>query len=847
MKKLFFGKFSIHLRIIYFLEINIINIIFINSLFAQQTMVKGTIVDKFTKEKISFASIAWKNAGYGGVSDSAGNFSIVAKGFTTDTLIVTYIGLEKKLIPYNANIDTTWMTVLMETAKPTGEVIVKSKHSRGYYWWKKIVSHKPLNNPYQYKNYGYKLYNKLELDLENVDKKTFEKNKLLKNFSFILDNMDSTSEEKAFLPVFFTESLSNCYYSISPDRKREEMIALQTNGIQNESVLQFIGGTNQKINTYDNYIMLFGKEFISPLSSSGDQYYHYNAADTQYINGQRFLHLFFLPKREGENTFEGDCWIHQNTWAVKKINLRAQPTANINYVNKLSVIQEFIQKNDTSWVILKDKMVVNMSPLKNQKVSFIVRKNSIYENVKTNDPFVEQILSKNTSKEEVVINENAASMDKQYWNTLRPEPLTKNEQQVFKMIDTLKKMPLFKKYTNTLAFIVDGRKKLGQIEIGPWYKWVSRNQLEKWRFRFDVSTTEAFNKNIMLHGYLAYGVGDHKFKGKADVTYKFPNKSGYTIHASYMHDLNNGKAHGIEDDMTTDNMFSQLIRRKGVPQKFLQEKEIKFWLKKEWKNNITILTYFNNTIYETFTPLPSKTYFLANNKNISSSEIGVNIRYAPNEKNLRSKRKTFRLHNGSPVFEAAFAVGIPKIMESNYSYQRLNLSISQQCRIPAWGKINYQLYGGKIFGNSLPFMLLHMHPGNEILYYNKNSFNLMNRFEYVSDSYAGINIEHNFEKKLLNLLPFMRKSNIRQFWNVKAVVGNLSKSNKTLNLQDFPNYQMYSLNGNGYMEVGTGFENIFKFLRIDAVWRFAPTQSSLCNTKQPASNFGIFGSFRFQL
>ena len=89
------------------------------------------------------------------------------------------------------------------------------------------------------------------------------------------------------------------------------------------------------------------------------------------------------------------------------------------------------------------------------------------------------------------------SYNKKYWDTIRLVPLTKNEQQVFKMIDTLKSMPLFKKYTNALTFIVDGRKKIGKIEIGPWYKWISRNQLEKWRFRFDVGTTEAFSKNLI--------------------------------------------------------------------------------------------------------------------------------------------------------------------------------------------------------------------------------------------------------------------------------------------------------------------------------------------------------------
>ncbi len=48
-------------------------------------------------------------------------------------------------------------------------------------------------------------------------------------------------------------------------------------------------------------------------------------------------------------------------------------------------------------------------------------------------------------------------------------------------------------------------------------------------------------------------------------------------------------------------------------------------------------------------------------------------------------------------------------------------------------------------------MLLDVAPGNEIYYYDKYAFNLMNRYEYLNDRYAGINFEHNFGN---GLFPF---------------------------------------------------------------------------------------------
>lgn len=89
---------------------------------------------------------------------------------------------------------------------------------------------------------------------------------------------------------------------------------------------------------------------------------------------------------------------------------------------------------------------------------------------------------------------------------------------------------------------------------------------------------------------------------------------------------------------------------------------------------------------------------------------------------------------------------------------------------------------------------------------------------------------------------------MRQFYNVKTVYGDLSKQNVSFKRSEFGGYHLRSLRGNYYTEVGTGFDNIFKFLRIDAVWRFAPSIVSpngvvLNTTKQ---NFGLFGSIRLQ-
>ena len=115
----------------------------------------------------------------------------------------------------------------------------------------------------------------------------------------------------------------------------------------------------------------------------------------------------------------------------------------------------------------------------------------------------------------------------------------------------------------------------------------------------------------------------------------------------------------------------------------------------------------------------------------------------------------------------------------------------------------------------------------------------MNRFEYLSDQYAGATIEHNLGRGLFRYLPFNKKLKFRQFWNAKALWGGLSNENIALNM--LPGTSFKNLSGKTYLELGTGVDNIFHFFRIDFVWRVLPQPFPVEKYKR----FGIFASFRF--
>jgi hypothetical protein len=122
---------------------------------------------------------------------------------------------------------------------------------------------------------------------------------------------------------------------------------------------------------------------------------------------------------------------------------------------------------------------------------------------------------------------------------------------------------------------------------------------------------------------------------------------------------------------------------------------------------------------------------------------------------------------------------------------------------------------------------------------------MMSQYEFLSDQYAGLNIEHSIGGGIFKLIPGVKKLKLRQFWTAKGVIGSLNDSNTALNLNK--GYSFRTLEGSPYLEIGTGIENILKLFRVDFIWRVTPKTLPASPGGQIPSSFGIFGSIKLAL
>ncbi|MBA4056182.1 MAG: hypothetical protein C0490_15815, partial [Marivirga sp.] len=198
-----------------------------------------------------------------------------------------------------------------------------------------------------------------------------------------------------------------------------------------------------------------------------------------------------------------------------------------------------------------------------------------------------------------------------------------------------------------------------------------------------------------------------------------------------------------------------------------------------------------------------------------------------------------------PVITVRYTRGFKGLMDSDFDYDKLRLSLYKRIRFGPLG-VGYMNLTGEYVFTALPYPLLGLHLGNQSPIYTPVTYNLMNYGEFVSDRYASMQYQHHFEGFLLNRVPLMRKLKWRLVGSANVIYGGLSQANRDINSPVTPDGEdtlplSYFTNAKPYVELGYGVENIFKFFRVDFVHRMTYLDNP------DVRKFGIMFSFQFTL
>lgn len=781
---------------------------------SQQTKVSGVVIDVTTGEPMEFVKVQFVDSKIGTVTDSLGAFSIETY-YATDSLRFVFFGYitqtfhvkKDKEQVINVKLDVKVSDIEELIVLPPDELPSVTMH-------KKIIAHKPVNDREKLSSYEYELYNKIQFDLNNIGDK-FKERGLVKRMDLILDYLDSMENGKNYLPVIFTEGLSDFYFANNPKRKKEVLKATRVVGIDNLQLDQFLGEMYMDINVYDNNINIVNRSFISPIANFARNHYQFLIVDSAFVNNLWCYKMTFKPKREGEMTFQGEMWIHDTTYAVKSIKGNISPWANINYVQDLYFEQNFEMVQKEVWMMTNETIFADFKLTKNTGLYGVyARKYSSRKNFVINQSRPSNFYKSNSTVE---VLDSAKVRDEAYWLKNRHVPLSFHQEGIGQMIDSLKTIPFFKRLQGVTYLLTTGYYPYGYFDFGMVYNMFSYNPVEKLRFGVAIRTSNKFSRRLEIGGKVYYGFGDERFKYGGSIRYNVSPKKRGMLSAFYNYDIEQIGASAKASQV--GSTFGTLFRTGPLDKlTFVEKAGINF--EKDVHKDIVLFTAFE---WKEYTPLGLANYLRENEQtglydtinNIRTSEVTFRFRWAKDEEFIGGAFDRVSIKSRFPIISFQTILGIKGALGSDYQYQRYELSLDHRITAGVLGFIRYGASAGYVNGTAA-YPFLKVHEGNQSYFLYKTTFNMLNFFEFISDKYVDGYIENHWGGLFLDYIPGIKKLKWRFVSSARATWGMISdRHQKEMILPSFTK----QFGNTPYVEVSLGLENIFKLLRFDVFYR----------------------------
>ncbi|MFA0963764.1 DUF5686 family protein [Roseivirga sp. BDSF3-8] len=786
-----------------------------------QILITGRVTDAETGDPIPFANIVFTGTTEGGTTDFDGYYKIRSSA-NRDSVTASFVGYVSRTKAVSAAGEVSFQ--LVPDVISLDEVVVRPGINPAFAIIDRASENSRLNDKRELDAFDYESYTKIEMDISRMSE-DFQQKKFIRKVKSVLDSVKVIAGEDGnpILPVFISESISRYYYRNDPVLKKEHVLKTKITGVgvdDGSLVSQLIGSSFQEYNFYKNWVNIAGKEFISPIADGWKLYYDYDLVDSLMIEGDYCYRLEVYPLREQDLAFTGTIWITKEEAALKQLKLTVPESANLNFIKRIDISQQFEQTSAGPWLPVKTRLTIDVDNVGKESVGFLAKFYNSVEDVKIGNRKPVRFY-----EVPIEVEPDAGETDEVYWLEARHDSLTATEMDVIEMIDTLRNIPSVRRLTNIVKTLSSGYIKSGKVDIGPYPLVYNFNNVEGHRLGLGFRTNAEFSKRWEFSAYGAYGLRDEEWKYRFGAAYFLNRKKWTKVSVQRVVDIDQL---GLQfADPGSNPIFYSFTRFGELTSPYYYSRNT-FSFQTDIYRGFTLKAIISNGDYDPVFPFA---YYENSNQSeeglkreFSTTEATIEARFTKNE--LLVINDNSRISMGSttgwPVITLAYSRGFNDLLGGDFDYNRINLQVEQSLKMGLFGVSRYNIDGGYIFEN-LPYPLLRVHLGNESPFYTTSAFNQMDFFEFVSDSYLSLNYRHYFEGFLLNRIPLMKKLKWRALATANILYGKLDEGNLSLTpQQDADGNDLVMFRGLGkepYIELGYGVENIFKLLRVDFIHR----------------------------
>jgi len=554
-----------------------------------------------------------------------------------------------------------------------------------------------------------------------------------------------------------------------PDKIKEERVGLNIKGEKRD--FYYLSCTEGSYNFYSNLIRipsLSVATFLSPLSRSGLWVYRYKYIGFELVEGEWLHHIRFQPGRSSNALLEGEVWIKDEVWAIKKMRAVFPEHQTPAYTFfEATVTYDHIQRR--AWLPTA--------------YNFAYRRVSDNRSGQTRVRFekynIDTIFDKSFFNTELsATTDSAYHRDSTFWKQVRTEPLTEEEISVIRYKDSVYEVTHSEQYLDSVEQKTNKLTFWKVVWFGPEHaNWRKERH---WYFPPILSLIEPLHiGGPRLNGTVRYY---KQFADKRNINTMFNLSYGFlntdlrgNIYTTYLYNPFKRSSLHLEAGRTLDNLFwgdsyVNLIVRNGYFIKdrvsikhrtelingLYLENGIEFGVRRsiadyKFVNQFDSFLNRSNDIQVDEKPVRFPTY------NAFFYELEIN--YTPHQMYLREPREKVILGSKYPTLYAKWRKGIPHFLGSKIDYDYIEAGIRQEFPIGTFGISTYNLmYGNFINERSVEAAdYKRIARGNPGIFFNPMySFQNMDSTFALFKGFVEGHWRHDFNGSIINKIPYAR-------------------------------------------------------------------------------------------
>ncbi|MDX5427630.1 MAG: DUF5686 and carboxypeptidase regulatory-like domain-containing protein [Bacteroidota bacterium] len=777
----------------------------------QVTHVSGVVYDSESREPLPFAAVTVNGTRSGTSTDIDGFFKVSADNI--HQLTFSYVGYERFSMPITSETPMPLEVYMQPSVTNLQEVTVVAGENPAWELIRKVVANRDRNNPEHLQSFSYTTYNKLFVtldfdsagaDIDTIRRNVVTENGLDSSFTIVDSSVYEARRMMERSHLFMLESVSERKFK-APGKNNEEVLATRVSGFKNP-MFTLLATQLQSFSFYGDHIIILQQKYLNPINPGFEKRYMFNMKDTLVEGKDTTFVISYAPvPNPSHPSMRGLLYVTTDGWALT--NVVAEPAEESGLTVR---IQQKYEKKGGVYFPVQHNYDFLFGNVSFNGVMPVGIGRTYLRDIEI-DPKLE---NRDFYPVEVRLDPQAADRDPEFWEKYRGRPMDSKETRTYEFIDSIGEEENLERKLDFLLALRTGKLRVGFVDLD-LDRFLKYNVYEGVRLGAGLHTNSRLLPWLTIGGFAGWGTSDNLWKYGYDGAITLSQKYQLKIGGGYRFDLFETGGMSFDSKRELKLINTESYRNLWVEQ-YDEVSEAYGYI--EYHPLPKIHTRFGFSRQNRWTLGPYQYLMRDKGENgvlqngFTASFVNVEVQYAPGDKYMEGPFGRRPISQTYPVFTAKYQRGIDGLLDSEFSFDRVDLRIDHSLLWRHIGTTTFRLEGGMVMGGAPASWLYFGNGSKPVNYYTGDflittywGFETMRMNEFLSDRFASLTIRHNFGQYLF-------KTSDKSAFHIvgRGYFGQLEDPDVHRNIR-------FMTPDKGYFEAGFELDNFIPFQMLDFI------------------------------